>query len=64
LTNLTLLTPGSIFIKKEIIDTTIASAAGTMFRQVHDTSMTDYTNKKHLRVDESIGAGELRIRKV
>jgi hypothetical protein len=31
----------------------VASAAGTMFRQAHDTDNTDDANKKHLRIAES-----------
>jgi diacylglycerol kinase len=54
LTELAFLTPSSIFINIEIINTKIESATGTMFRQAHDTYSMVHTNKKDMKVSESI----------
>ena len=60
-TELAFLTPVPIFIDIKIINATIASAAGTMFRQAHDARNTDDANKKNMRVAESIGEALTRF---
>jgi hypothetical protein len=64
LTELAFFAPGSIVIDIEKIYSAVASAASTMFGQAHDTAAnTDDTNKKHLRVAESIGTLCLKIKR-